>query len=246
MTAMSAQSASASAAETTRPTVRAADHVSVRLPGSQRTYELRDVLRGLHLRWDPATHAWHGTLAAAQRAALERDYGLPLRTVVPIERFVTQEEPVPPNSPAASSTISFVPPSRRVVHDGSRTRFESRLALGEPDDGEGEEPADPASETRRFSWFETTSGLPDDSREADERTEACHIVDLRTRVKIARAVVSRMPGLAAVLRERPDRAARFYARFAVTEGQFRQGVRSSNTQDAGRAEVDQSWRSGAV
>jgi hypothetical protein len=34
-----------------------------------------------------------------------------------------------------------------------------------------------------------------------------------------------MPGLTAILRERPDRAARFYARFGITEGMFQEGVR---------------------
>jgi hypothetical protein len=41
-------------------------------------------------------------------------------------------------------------------------------------------------------------------------------VALRARVKIARAVVSKMPGLAAILGERPDRAARFCARFGIS------------------------------
>jgi len=77
---------------------------------------------------------------------------------------------------------------------------------------------------RRFSFWEITSGLPDDSREADERREEHYLRDVRARVKLARAVVSRMPGLAATLRERPDRAARFYARFGVTEEMFRQGI----------------------
>jgi hypothetical protein len=49
-------------------------------------------------------------------------------------------------------------------------------------------------------------------------------VELGSRVKIARAVVSKRPGLAAILRERPDRAARFYARFEVTERMFLLGV----------------------
>jgi len=40
-----------------------------------------------------------------------------------------------------------------------------------------------------------------------------------------------MPGLAATLRERPDRAARFYARFGITETQFRQGVLPSELPD---------------
>ena len=39
-------------------------------------------------------------------------------------------------------------------------------------------------------------------------------------MKLARAVVSRMPGLAAILRERPERA----ARFGITEATFRYGV----------------------
>jgi hypothetical protein len=69
-----------------------------------------------------------------------------------------------------------------------------------------------------------TSGLPEDSREADERFAERQLRELRARVKLARAVVSRMPGLAAILRERPDRAARFYARFGITESQFRTGV----------------------
>lgn len=86
---------------------------------------------------------------------------------------------------------------------------------------------DPESSTRAFSMCETTSGLPDDSREADERAEYRHIVDLRTRVKIARAVASKMPGLAATLRARPDRAARFYARFGITVEQFQDGFPTS-------------------
>jgi len=33
-----------------------------------------------------------------------------------------------------------------------------------------------------------------------------------------------MPGLAAILRERPDKAARFYARFGITESQLKAGA----------------------
>ena len=221
---MSAQSASDTAAETTRPTVSATDHVSVRLPSSRRTYELRDVLRGLRLRWDPATHAWHGTLAVAQRTALERDYGLPLRTVVPIERFVAEEEPPARKEPPSPPSQSFVPSARRVVHDSSGTRFESQLALGEADEEEGEEPADPASETRRFSWFETTSDLPDDSREADERAAVRRLRELRACVKAVRATVATTPGLTETLVRDSQKATRFYARFGITDVQLRQGV----------------------
>jgi hypothetical protein len=228
MTAMSAQSASKTPSPATSPS---ADSVPVRLPGSQRTYELRDFLRGLYLRWDPATHALHGTLAAEQRAVLERDYGLPLRSVIPIERFAAKEEPVTVQPAPSPVPTSFVPsPARRVVRDSSRTRFESRLAFGngdEEEDGAGE-PADTATDTHRFTWFETTSGLPDDSHEANDRAEHRHLVDLRSRVKIARAVASKMPGLTSILRERPDRMARFCARFGITEGRFRFGESSED------------------
>ena len=78
---------------------------------------------------------------------------------------------------------------------------------------------------RRFSLWEITSGLPDDSREADEKQAARQLHDLRTRVKLARAVVSTTPGLAEILASDWRKAARFYARFGVTEHGFRFGVR---------------------
>jgi hypothetical protein len=73
--------------------------------------------------------------------------------------------------------------------------------------------------------WETTSGLPDDSREEDERREARRLRDLRGRVKAARALVSRTPGLAAILAEDWRRAAMFNARFGLTAPQLVQGVR---------------------
>ena len=76
--------------------------------------------------------------------------------------------------------------------------------------------------------METTSGLPDDSREADERAAERRLRDLRGRVKAARTVVSRTPGLADTLARDWRNAARFYARFDITEAQFRSGVPDSN------------------
>jgi hypothetical protein len=77
---------------------------------------------------------------------------------------------------------------------------------------------------RRFTVYETTSGLPDDSREADERAAARALRDLRSRVKAARAVVTTTPGLAEIVARDWQRAARFYARFGITETWFRNGV----------------------
>jgi hypothetical protein len=55
---------------TTAATARA-ELARVRVPGSGRTYEVGDKLRGLGLRWDPATHARHGTIRAGDEVVLE-------------------------------------------------------------------------------------------------------------------------------------------------------------------------------
>ena len=123
-------------------------------------------------------------------------------------------QPLRPRGPAPRS----VPRPR--FGDYSRTRFESRVAFGGPDEDAGEV----ATPTRQFSLIEITSGLPDDSREADERAAERRLSDLRGRVKAARAAIARTPGAEEVLRRDWIKAARFYARFGVTEAQFRRGV----------------------
>ena len=110
----------------------------------------------------------------------------------------------------------------RRVHDGSRTRAEARVAL--PSLEEVDEVQTP---TRRFTVMEITSGLPDDSREEDERQEEGRLRDLRGRVKRARAVVASSPGLAEVLAGDWRKAAMFYARLDNTEALFRSGVTSA-------------------
>jgi hypothetical protein len=104
--------------------------------------------------------------------------------------------------------------------DYSRTRFESRVAFGGPDE-DAEEIATP---TRGFTLAEITSGLPDDTREADERAAERRLRELRGRVKAARAAISATPGAEEVLQQDWMRAARFYAGFGITEKQFRRGV----------------------
>jgi len=113
--------------------------------------------------------------------------------------------------------------------DYSRTRFESRVAFGGPDEDEDAEEV--AALTRRFTVLETTSGLPDDSREADEKQAEQRLRELRARVKVARAVVSTTPGLSEILAADWRKAARFYARFGVTEGTLRHGVRDVSEEE---------------
>ncbi|MGA3023025.1 MAG: hypothetical protein ABSE66_09570 [Thermoplasmata archaeon] len=123
-------------------------------------------------------------------------------------------QPLRPRGPAPRS----VPRPR--FGDYSRTRFESRVAFGGPDEDAGEV----ATPTRQFSLIEITSGLPDDSREADERAAERRLRELRGRVKAARATISAAPGAEHVLRRDWVKAAHLYARFGITEEVLRRGV----------------------
>jgi hypothetical protein len=115
-------------------------------------------------------------------------------------------------------------------------RFESRVAFGGPDEGEDAEEV--ATPTRQFSLLEITSGLPDDSREADERAEERRLRELRGRVKAARAAIAAIPGAQAILRQDWAKAARFYARFEITEAQFRRGAPPTEDRSLGGMPID--------
>jgi hypothetical protein len=71
---------------------------------------------------------------------------------------------------------------------------------------------------------EITSGLPDDSREPDEREVERRMRDPRGRVKAAHAIVSTTLGLAEKLATDSQKSGRFYARFGITEELIRRGV----------------------
>jgi hypothetical protein len=189
---------------------------TVLLPGSPATYANRAFLKGLGLRWDPEGHRWHGTASAENVRALREQLGLEVRCfgTLEIATEVTPKGPTAPKPPGPGC----VPPPR--PHDGSRTHVEARVAIpAEPDPDEGF-----ATPTRRFTLAEITSGLPDDSREEDERREARHLRDLRGRVKAARAIVSTTPGLSETLQKDWETATRFYALHGITETQLRSGV----------------------
>jgi hypothetical protein len=215
MTAMSARSAS----ELAHAELATASR-HVRVPGTARTYEVRDQLRGLGLRWDPATHAWHGTIRAGEEVVLERELRVRAQVVHPIEAFSTEASPaapVGPKPPEPRPTAAGGP--RGPPRNGSRTRAEARTAYREAgEDGEG------VPIHSRFTVWDTTSGLPDDSREADERAAERRLRDLRGRVKAARAAISAKSGAAEALRADWRREATLYVRFCVTQAQFRHGA----------------------
>ncbi len=220
MTTISAPRATASLGPANPFSPNSPPTAHVRIPGTARTYEVRDVLRGMGLRWDPVSHAWHGTLPVEKGAFLGRQYGLKPQLVPTIEAF---SAPIPEPKALAGPRLPARPPAPPHPHDFSRTRAEARVALPDADEDE-EEIATP---TRQFSLWEITSGLPDDSREADERAAKRRMRDLRGRVRAARAVVSSTPGLAQVLASDWRKAARFYARFGITESMCQAGVSRS-------------------
>ena len=223
MTAMSAQRASETPSSPANPFLRdlVASLRAVQLPGTPATYANRAYLRDLGLRWDSAGHRWHGTTTADRVKEHRERLGLEVRVFGDLE--------APPNGPAAPKPAIPRPvlgttaiPDRDVVrraHDGSRTRVEGRIALPSL-----EEPEEIPTVGRCFTTLEITSGLPDDCREEDERAKERRLRELRGRVKAARAAVAKTPGLAETLASDWRRAARFYARFGVTEGMFRLGV----------------------
>jgi hypothetical protein len=83
------------------------------------------------------------------------------------------------------------------------------------------------------------SGLPDDSREAEERAAAGTLRELGGRVKVARAVVAAKPKLAEALARDWRKAARFYARFGITSPQLRLGAAAVGT--PGTRTCSHSW-----
>ena len=228
MTATSAHSANGTSSSPANPFARdlVASLRTVQLPGSPATYANRAVLRGLGLRWDPANHRWHGTTTAERVQELRERLGLEVRCFATLDaapKRPTASRPAP-TRPAPALAVSVAPDRgrERRPHDGSRTCLEARLAIPRLD-ADGDE-SEILTATRRFSVREITSGLPDDSREVDERAEELRLRSLRGCVKSARAVVSTTPGLAALLANDWNRAARFYERFGITEKMFRHGV----------------------
>ena len=97
-----------------------------------------------------------------------------------------------------------------------RTRFGSRVAFDGSDENEGADEVI-AAHSRKFSLLEIASGLPDASREADERSADRRLRGTRGRLKATGAEISTTSGAGVVLRQDWIRAARFYASHGVAD-----------------------------
>lgn len=229
MTAMSAQRASETPSLAER---------TVLLPGSLATYANRAYLRELGLRWDPERHRWHGTIPAKEVHVLREQLWLEVRCVGSLE---PPRGPTPPEPPAPNKiqtyprppTLEPAPASRqqspRCVRDGSRTRFESRVLFPEAEDD--------GFDDHEFTLLEITSGLPDDSREADEHVAERQLRDLCGRVKAVRAVIETTPGLFDLLTRDQGKTVLFCGRYGITERMLVRGVEAGDVQDADVADM---------
>jgi hypothetical protein len=185
---------------------------TVLLAGGPTTYANRAYLCALGLRWDPERRQWYGTTTAERVRVPREQLDLEVRCFGMLE---PPRGPTPPPRPirAVSKSVPSIRELTRRPRDGSRTDAEARTVYRE------DEPA-----CSRFSDSDITSGLPDDSREGDERADAHPLHDRRARVKAARAVVSTTPGLADTLRGDWQKSAGLFARFGITEATFRKVV----------------------
>ncbi len=239
MTAMSATSAQPTPSAATSSPER-----TVLVPASPATYANRAALREMGLLWDPERHLWHGTTTLEHVRVLRTQLGLEVRCFGMLDQPPRGPSPPSPSvtvlAPALPSVRDSAPSPR--FGDYSRTRFESRVAFGGPDEGEDAEEFI-ATPTRQFSLLEITSGLPDDSREADERAAERLECDLRGRVKAARAAVATTPGLADTLARDWQKAAWFYASFGITGEQFRQGMATLSNEEVDRTVEGRDTRS---
>ncbi len=203
-------------------------------PGSPEKYANRAYLRGLVLRWDPATLRRHGTTTIDRVRELRERLGPEVRCFATLEPRRGPSPPRPPTptaTPVRAVTSTRDPASRSC--DGSRTHAEARTVYGADEEN--------GVANSRFTAREITSGLPDDSKEADERFAARRLRDSRGRVRAARAAISATLGAERTLHLDWVKAAHFYARFGIPEGTFLHGVPGSEASDDGPLSLTQTF-----
>ncbi len=144
--------------------------------------------------------------------------------------FATAEHAAPP--PLGGIPALRTPrPALRARRDGSRTRSDARLAYRAPLVG-GEDGLDDrrfslsdspggvgrvlAENRRAFSALDVTSGLPDDSRDEDQRARARVEAQRKGRVAAAQAALQAHPEAQELVRRDQTKQRLFCARFSIT------------------------------
>ena len=178
--------------------------VWVLVSGNQRTYELRERLRAVGMRWLAYARVWSGTVPESMVPQMQAE-GLQVLPLVPdghpLDRFRESfVEKAPVRKPRARA--------RKEVP--VRVSAQERASAFLPEHG--------------WTLQDITANLADDDRAEDERRVERHLRDLRTRVKAVRAKIAADSTIRQTLATNPEKARAFYAIHGVTEAQVRGGV----------------------
>ena len=186
--------------------------VPVLVRGSKRTFELRERLRAVGMKWMPHTHAWSGVVPVEVFPQMEAEGLHPLAVVPeghPLDRFreafVEKVPELPsPRAPARKPRI--------------RARKEAPVKASPQDRAAG------FLQVHGWNVQDITANLADQDRADDEHRVERHLRDLRSRVKAVRAKVAADSTIRQTLATCPEKARAFYAINGVTEAQVKRGV----------------------
>ncbi|MCL5984059.1 MAG: hypothetical protein M1143_00580 [Candidatus Thermoplasmatota archaeon] len=199
-------------AERTSAAAAAPRIVPVLVKGNERTYELRGRLSAAGLHWVKDAKVWSGDVPDYFIPQMVAE-GLPVVPVVPegdpLDRFRESlvekaPEPLSPRAPAHKPKAC--------------ARKEA------PVKASAQEQAAGFLQEHNWDDRDITANLSDDDRASDEHRVERHLVDLRSRMKAVRALISADPTIQHTLATCPEKAAAFYAIHGVTEAQVKRGV----------------------
>ncbi len=206
------------------------EYYSVSVGAGPASYEHRGELKALHLRWDPNAREWSGVVLGSDIPSLE-SLGLVVMVRSGAEPSRRRGH-VPDSSPAglAGAESSFgnrapvsrlvsrrrVPSAKASVEaygaPGVQGRESARFSLSDSPGGVGRVLAE---NRRAFSALDVTAGLPDDSREDDQRVRAQVERERQGRVAAAQDALRAHPEARELVMRDQTRLRMFCARFSV-------------------------------
>lgn len=186
--------------------------VWVLVRANQRTYELRERLRAVGMRWLAYARVWSGTVPESIVPQMQAE-GLQVLPLVPeghpLDRF---RESLVEKAPEVPSSRAPVRKSR------ARARKEA------PVKASAQERASSFLPEHGWCLQDITANLADDDRAEDERRVERHLRDQRSRVKAVRAKIAADPAIQQTLATNMEKARAFYAIHGVTQAQVESGV----------------------
>ena len=186
--------------------------VPVIVRGCERTFELRERLRAVGMKWMLHTHAWSGVVAVEVLPQMEAEGLRPLAVVPeghPLDRFRESFVDKAPQLPSPKAPARK-PRARARKEDPAKVSSQDRAAGFLQEHG--------------WDVRDITANLADEDRADDERRVERHLRDMRSRVKVVRAKIAADPTIRQTLATCPEKAASFYAIHGVSEAQVKRGV----------------------